>query len=101
LGSSLFSVGNLLDEVGSYSAALRLLKVESDINGILPARGGPLYIYFVSSLSRLRSALGGGNCILRSTASWLVPRRELSTAKVFGFFRKTTAICVSSGGGMM
>jgi hypothetical protein len=24
------------------SAALRLVKVESDINGILPARGGPL-----------------------------------------------------------
>jgi hypothetical protein len=49
------------------SAALRLLKVEADINGILPATRRAPAIYFVSPLSRLRSALGG-NCILRSTA---------------------------------
>ena len=42
LGSSLFSVGNLVRQFGLCSAALRLFKVESDINGILPAGGGPL-----------------------------------------------------------
>jgi hypothetical protein len=39
-----------------YSAALHLFKVESDINGILPAERAPA-IYFVSPLNRLRSAL--------------------------------------------
>jgi hypothetical protein len=37
------------------------------MNGILPAGGGPLHIYVVSLLIRLRSALGGIG-ILRSTA---------------------------------
>jgi hypothetical protein len=35
-------VGRLLGGFGLLSAALRLIKVESDINGILPAGGGPL-----------------------------------------------------------
>jgi hypothetical protein len=39
------------------SAALRLLKVEADINGILPAGGGPLPFISFLALSRLRSAL--------------------------------------------
>jgi len=43
-------------EFNPCSAALRLFKVEADINGILPAERAPA-IYFVSSLSRLRSAL--------------------------------------------
>ena len=60
-------MGSLVSGFSPRSAALRLLKVESDINGILPAGGGPLHIYFVSLLIRLRSALGG-NGILRSTA---------------------------------
>jgi hypothetical protein len=42
IGSSLFPVGRLLGGFGLLSAALRLIKVESDINGILPAGGGPL-----------------------------------------------------------
>ena len=67
MGSSPFSVGSLLGGLCPLSAALRLLKVECDINGILPAGGGPLHIYFVSLLIRLRCALGG-NGILRSTA---------------------------------
>jgi hypothetical protein len=41
-GSSLSSVGNLIRRVQPRSATLRLLKVESGINGILPAGGGPL-----------------------------------------------------------
>jgi len=51
-------VGNVLSWSGSapYSAALRLFKVEADINGILPAERAPA-IYFVSTLSRLGSAL--------------------------------------------
>ena len=49
-----------------YSATQSLFKVESDINGILPAAdGGPLAIYFVSLLNRLCSALENGNGILR------------------------------------
>jgi len=60
-------VGSLVSGFSPRSAALRLIKVESDINGILPAGGGPLHIYFVSLLIRLRFALGG-NGILRSTA---------------------------------
>jgi hypothetical protein len=40
------------------SAALRLIKVEADINGILPAGRRAPAIYFVSLLIRLRSALG-------------------------------------------
>jgi hypothetical protein len=48
-GSSLFSVGNLVRRAQPRSAALRLLKVESGINGILPAGGGPLpFIPFLS-----------------------------------------------------
>jgi hypothetical protein len=48
-GSSLFSVGRLLGGFGLLSATLRLLKVESGINGILPAGGGPLpFIPFLS-----------------------------------------------------
>ena len=50
------SVGAPLEESGALPG-----------NGILPAGGGPLHIYFVSLLIRLRSALGG-NGILRSTA---------------------------------
>ena len=47
IGSSLFSVGNLLSWSGSapYSAALRLFKIEADINGILPARAGPFHLF--------------------------------------------------------
>ena len=60
-------MGSLVSGFSPRSAALRLIKVESDINGILPAGGGPLHIYFVSLLIRLRFALGG-NGILRSTA---------------------------------
>src|SRR5271157_5794695 len=41
----------------SYSATLRLFKVESGINGLLPTSWVPS-IYSVSRLSRLRSALG-------------------------------------------
>jgi hypothetical protein len=41
----------------SYSATLRLFKVESGINGLLPTSWAPS-IYSVSRLSRLRSALG-------------------------------------------
>ena len=49
IGSSLFSVGSLLGGRCPLSAALRLLKVESDINGILPAGGGPLpFISFLA-----------------------------------------------------
>jgi len=51
-------VGSLLGGFGLLSAALRLLKVESDINGILPAGRRAPAIYFVSPLSRLRFALG-------------------------------------------
>ena len=40
------------------SAARSLIKVESDINGILPAGRRAPAIYFVSLLIRLRSALG-------------------------------------------
>src|SRR5271165_586811 len=50
-----------------YSATLPLFKVESGINGLLPTSWVPS-IYSVSRLSRLRSALGGGYCILRSIA---------------------------------
>src|SRR6266566_9283594 len=50
----------------SYSATLRLFKVESGINGLLPTSWVPS-IYSVSRLSRLRSALGS-YCILRSIA---------------------------------
>jgi hypothetical protein len=57
-GSSLFSVGNLIRQVQPRSAALRLLKVESGINGILPAGGGPLPFIPFLALSRLGSALG-------------------------------------------
>jgi tetratricopeptide (TPR) repeat protein len=39
IGSSLFSVGSLLGGLCPLSAALRLLKVEANINGILPAGG--------------------------------------------------------------
>src|SRR5271166_5628527 len=55
-----FPVGGLVGRVQPlyYSAALRLLKVESDINGILPAGRRAPAIYFVSFLIRLRSALG-------------------------------------------
>ena len=57
IGSSLFSVDNLVGKFGAvYSAALRLFKGEADINGILPAERAPA-IYFVSPLSRLRFAL--------------------------------------------
>jgi len=49
MGSSLFSVGSLLGGLCPVSAALRLLKVEADINGILPAGGGPLpFISFLA-----------------------------------------------------
>jgi hypothetical protein len=48
-GSSLFSVGSMLGGFGLLSATLRLFKVESDINGILPAGGGPLpFISFLA-----------------------------------------------------
>ena len=60
--------------------ALRLLKVESDINGSLPGGSGPLYIYFVSLLSKLRFALRG-NGILRSKASAPFLAAEFSAAK--------------------
>jgi hypothetical protein len=40
------------------SAKRSLFKVEAGINGILPAYGGPLHIYSVSLLSKLRFALG-------------------------------------------
>jgi len=60
-------VGSLVSGLRPRSAALRQLKVESDINGILPAGRRAPSIYFVSLLIRLRSALGG-NGILRSTA---------------------------------
>ncbi len=66
------------------SAALRLFKIESDINGILPAGGGSLYIYFVSLLSRLCSALEDGDGILRSIAlGSFLASCGLSSAKAF------------------
>jgi len=49
------------------SAALRLLKVESGINGRLPTSWGPS-IYSVSLLIRLRYALEEVNRLLRSSA---------------------------------
>ena len=49
------------------SAALRLFKVESDINGILPARRRAPAIYFVSRLEQASLRALEGNCILRST----------------------------------
>jgi hypothetical protein len=66
-GSSLFSVGRLLGGFGLLSATLRLLKVESGINGILPAGGGPCHL-FRFSLEQASLRAGEGNCILRSTA---------------------------------
>jgi len=48
-GISPFPVGSLVRRFSLRSTALRLLKVESDINGILPAGGGPLpFISFLS-----------------------------------------------------
>jgi hypothetical protein len=48
-GSPLSSVDNFVRRLALHSAARRLFKVESDINGILPAGGGPLpFISFLS-----------------------------------------------------
>jgi len=48
-GVSPFPVRSLVRRFSLRSTALRLLKVESDINGILPAGGGPLpFISFLS-----------------------------------------------------
>jgi hypothetical protein len=52
-----YSVWLVVRRFSPRSAALRLLKVESDINGILPAGGGPLPFISFLALSRLRSAL--------------------------------------------
>ena len=85
-GSSLFCVGNFVRQVGPRSAMLRPFKVESgDKRHPSRLRRAPA-VYSVSRLSRLRSALRKGNCILRSTASSLVPRYGLSKRKK-GFFR--------------
>jgi hypothetical protein len=71
----------LLGGLSLHSAARRLFKVESDINGHPSRRRRAPAIYFVSPLSRLCSALENGNGILRSRAPWLVPRCGLSSAK--------------------
>src|SRR5258705_13964541 len=55
-----------------HSATLRLVKVESGINGLLPTSWAPP-IYPVSLLTKLRCALGG-NDLLRSGSCSLVPR---------------------------
>jgi hypothetical protein len=52
--------------VDAYSATLRLVKVESGINGHLPTSWAPP-IYSVSLLTKLRCALGG-NDLLRLAA---------------------------------
>jgi hypothetical protein len=59
---------------------LRLFKVASDVNGVLPARGRALPFISFLPLSGLRSALWG-NCVLRSIALGLVPRQSLPGAK--------------------
>ena len=46
------SLGNFVTGSAAYSAGLRLFNVESDINGILPARGRAPAIYFVSPLEQ-------------------------------------------------
>ena len=69
--------------LAAYSATLRLFKVESGINGLLPTSWVPSNIYSVSRLSRLRSALGRLLPFAFDSPS-LVPRSGLSSAKTVG-----------------
>ena len=51
------SVTQMLGGSSVHSAPQSLLKIESDINGILPAGGGPLPFISFRSLTRLSGAL--------------------------------------------
>ena len=62
-----------------HSATLRLVKVESGINGLLPTSWAPPN-YSVSLLTKLRSALAG-NGLLHLRSCSLVPRSHLPNAK--------------------
>src|SRR5215510_12854214 len=62
-------------------------------------RAGPCHLFrFALEQAWLRAL--GGNCLLRSTARGLVPRRELSTGKRTFGWREQTAICVLGDGGV-
>jgi len=74
------------------SAALHLIKVESDINGILPAGGGPLPFISFLSWSGFASRWEG-NGILRSTARCARSSRRSVKRKSFWDF-----VRVCSGG---
>ena len=71
--------------IGTYSATLRLFKVESGINGLLPLdKLGVPSIYSVSRLNRLRSALGRLlSFALKALSSFLATVSQPQKALVF------------------
>jgi hypothetical protein len=70
-----------------HSATLRLVKVESGINGLLPTSWAPPN-YSVSLLTKLRCALAG-NGLLRFAAVRSFPRSHLPNAKPTKMMKKS------------
>ena len=70
-----------------HSATLRLVNVESGINGFLPTSWAPP-IYSVSLLTKLRCALPG-NGLLRLAAVRSFPRSHLPNAKTNKMMKKS------------